>query len=188
MWQGSVRRTLDEGIIEKVIDCGPLMRVFVEAFLDELLAVGTNVVPFIRVKWDIVFNDVFLCAFVCCVNERRDIINDVIGKYSDRPHVYLWVANFALEDFWRNELKIWSVGLNFGVRKAWWIIEALHFESKVILVFAGEHNIGRAKISVNDLFRMKLFDHVDNLRYNFSALFFGDSPMVFFSKFKVSTL
>jgi hypothetical protein len=40
------------------------MRVFVEAFLDELLAVGANVVPLIRVKLDIVFNDVFLSAFV----------------------------------------------------------------------------------------------------------------------------
>lgn len=146
-----MRRTLDEGIIEKVIDCGPLMRVFVEAFLDKLLAVGANVVPLIRFKWDIVFNDVFLSAFVRCVNERRDIINDVIGKYTDRPHVNLLVTTFALEDLWRNELKIWSVGLNFGVRKAWWIIKALDFERKVILVFTGEHNIGRTKISVNDL-------------------------------------
>jgi hypothetical protein len=150
--------------------------------------VGANVVPLIRVKLDIVFNDVFLSAFVWCVNERRDIINDVIGKHTDRPHVYLWVTNFALEDFWWNELKIWSVGLNFGVRKAWWIIKALHFERKVILMFTGEHNIDRTKISVNDLFRMKLFDHVDNLRYNFSALFFGDSLKVVFSMFKVSTL
>lgn len=68
------------------------------------------------------------------------------------------------------------------------MIEALHFEVKIILVFAGEHNVGRAKISVNDLLRVKLLEHVKYLRDDLSTMLFRNSTTRVFSRFKVSTL
>jgi hypothetical protein len=98
--------TFNEGIFKEFFSGRSLFRVLAEALLDEVLAVVAYFRPCIRVESDGIVNNCFSCLLICLLNKRREIINDVVGKDTESPDVYLGISKFFFENFRRAILEV----------------------------------------------------------------------------------
>jgi hypothetical protein len=98
--------TLNKGIIKEVFCGGSVVRILIETILDEVLAVVAHVMPSIWIESDGIVYNSFSCLLVIFLKERREIIDDVVGKDTKSPDVYPEISNFFFENFRRDILKI----------------------------------------------------------------------------------